>query len=335
MPKAAPSRRKLKVEDNYESLEDKTIVATLMAAKDKEEEQEDGKSRPTSSNKRKKWSSPATTFKMKQEHDDDEENDCTDDDDEDYEIQDCEGDDEDDELEEDYIEEESCVVPKRQKSSSTRTAMKREPNKKEPNDNATTASTHPLLSFQGSQLNPKQKETARVLLKILRQYVTEFGMHELPVWLVAKSCGYTNTETKAYRVVPAFLRSQKLVCTQTGGVMSLTERGSMVAASLGQVDNAPKSNQDFQVRLAQILGTHEAKIIRVLGTGHELLRKPLAQECGYSNSDSKTFRTAFNKLKELGVLRINGKVATAKTIVSKDARIALADFCFPDGGRPV
>jgi hypothetical protein len=117
---------------------------------------------------------------------------------------------------------------------------------------------------------------------------------------VAFLAGYTNLNSKGFANAIGALRSAGRIGYPTGGRISLTDSGR----ALANFTAAPRSSEEIQERVINMLGGANGRIIRELVQVYPeaLPREVLAERAGYSNVNSKGFANSIGRLRSLGFI---------------------------------
>lgn len=119
--------------------------------------------------------------------------------------------------------------------------------------------------------------------------------------LVAFMSGYSHLNSKGFTNAVGALRSAGLIePSRSDGTMALTDSGREIAEPPAR----PRSPQELQERICQMLGGATAKILQPLIDAYPdaLPRESVAQSAGYSHLNSKGFTNAIGRLRTLGFI---------------------------------
>lgn len=118
--------------------------------------------------------------------------------------------------------------------------------------------------------------------------------------LVAFLSGYTNLASKGFANAIGALRTAGHIGYPNEGTIAMTEPGRAVA----EFPDAPRSSEEVQRRICQLLGGASERILRPLIDAYPdaLPRTDVAGIAGYGNLASKGFANAIGRLRTLGFI---------------------------------
>jgi hypothetical protein len=132
--------------------------------------------------------------------------------------------------------------------------------------------------------------------------------------LVALLAGYTHLQSKGFVNAVSVLSASGAIAYPSSGTMKLTPEGRAAAVA----PETPRTPEDVQQRVCQLLGGKSAEILRPLIDAYPnpVQRADVAAAAGYGHLQSKGFVNAVSKLSSLGFIRYpdRGTIAAAPVL---------------------